>query len=167
MTLATILIIVIGFVSCNTNGDSAQRLGEQNKAVVDRYLKSALAGDFKSMGETMADNYMIHGPAMKKSLNKVQKLQDWENFFKSNNMLKYDRINALAVSVQEGKLAGDWVYEWGIFSFTSKDVGLPVSIRSHGAYKLKMGKIEDITVYQNNADAMEQQGFKFVPPNEK
>jgi hypothetical protein len=171
LVLTAMIIIVMGVTSCDKPTAAPQdetvnsaAVGEQNKAIVNQYIQASLVGDVATMEMFMAPNFKDHGPVKGDTTSRAHYLErtrkNWETTYGS---MKYDRIAALSHTEQEGPLKGDWVLEWGSLGVTYKNGRPPVSIKIHVVYKIIDGKISYASSYYNEADALKQQGYTFVP----
>jgi len=163
------IVIVMSMTSCDRPAAAPQdydgaAVGEQNKALVNQYIQASLTGDVTTMETLMAPNFKDHGPVKGDTTSRAHYLErmrkNWEVNYGS---MKYDRITCLAHTEVDGPLKGDWVLEWGTLGVTYKNGRPPVSIKMHVVYKIKDGKITYVSSYYNEADALKQQGYTFVP----
>ncbi len=164
------LIVAIGLANC-TQPETTDTLGEQNKAVVDKFLQAQLKGDIHTLDQLLSDDFIDYSGVLADSSRKEAYLekvkQAWEETYTSG---KYNRTARLAQTNKESKphetIAGDWVLEWGDITSNFKD-GTASTIKFHAAFLVKEGKIKLITSFYNVADAMSQRGYKFIPPGEQ
>lgn len=168
--IGVILIVAVSLANC-TMPEKTDKLGEQNKALVDKFLQAQLKGDVKTLDELLSDDFIDYSGVLADSsrkgayLEKVKKA--WEETYASG---KYNRTARLAKTNKENipheTIAGDWVLEWGDITSNFKD-GTTSTIKFHAAFLVKEGKIKLITSFYNVADAMTQRGYKFIPPGEQ
>ncbi|WP_073136561.1 nuclear transport factor 2 family protein [Chryseolinea serpens] len=176
LAFMAMIIIVMGVTSCDKPTAAPQKdetvnateVGERNKAIVNQYIQASLVGDVATMEMFMAPNFKDHGPVKGDTTRRASYLErtrkNWETVYGS---MKYDRITALSHTEAEGPLKGDWVLEWGSLGVTYKNGRPPVSIKIHVVYKVIDGKITYASSYYNEADALKQQGYTFVPVEDK
>lgn len=161
-------MLVIGLASCNKPKEVQNDLGEQNKAVVDKFIQAMIAADLKTAEPYLADDFKHYGASVSDSSTKAQYLEAWKkNWEEVFSTIKYKRYVALAESIKEGPQAGDYVLEWGDVNATYKNGGLPVAFKYHAVYLVKEGKVSFVSEFFNVADILTQQGFKFVSPEEQ
>ncbi|MBL0741218.1 ester cyclase [Chryseolinea lacunae] len=171
LSVLVTIIIVMAMAACDTptvpEDDNTSAVGEENKAIVDKYIQASLTGDVGTMEQFMAPNFKDHGPVKGDTTSRSRYLErtqkNWQETFAS---MKYNRISALAHTEEAGPLKGDWVLEWGTLGVTYKNGRPPVSIKIHVVYKIKDGKIVYSSSYYNEADALKQQGYAFVLKDE-
>ena len=68
------------------------------------------------------------------------------------------------LTVQKGRVAGDWVLDWGKWTIHFKNGKPSDTVWFHAALRVKDGKINRRRNFYDVADMLEQQGFTFVPP---
>lgn len=157
----------------------AHALGEQNKAVVDRYLQAYLRGDADAMAPLLADDYVGYGLGLadlsdkEKTLESVRK--HWEVYKYQGK--RYQRVESMAVSTTQrggrGRPVGDWVFEWGDMYTdypADEERGGPattVGFAYHAVFLVEHGKIKSSTTYFNHEDIMRQLGYKMIAPREQ
>ena len=166
MFLLIIPIALIGMISCNQPASTAVTdvKGDQNKAVVDKFLTAIRSGDMKTAGEQLADNFKSYGPSIKDSSNRDQFVDLWTKRWETDlASVTYGRYGNVAVTID----SADWVSEWERIDATYKNGLPPIKFEYHGAFRMENGKIAMSAVFYNVADILEQQGYTFVPPNSK
>jgi|SRR6266850_6814880 len=168
LTLVAILAIGLAMASCNKPKEVRNDLGEQNKAVVDKFIQALITGDLKTVDNVLADDFKAYGASRSDSSAKTQYLEIWKHNWDSVfSTMKYNRHIALTESIKDGPVMGDWVLEWGDVSTTYKNGRLPVTFKFHAVYRVKDGKVNLASSFYNVADIMAQQGFKFVSPEDQ
>lgn len=156
--------ISMGLFSCTsstTNNESA------NLAIAKKYMEAIETKNVAIMDSLLDDHYMGYGPSVGDSTNKEDAIKSWkynaENLYES---LKYTRHKELAVTVKEGEAIGDWVLNWAYLTLKYKDGSGPVNIWVNVVYKIENGKIVHSRTFYNEADALNQLGYKIVPPGD-
>jgi limonene-1,2-epoxide hydrolase len=166
--LTGLALLVLGMAACNKPQETQNNLGEQNKAVVDKFLLAMTAGDLKTAETLMAEDFKDYGASHSDSATKSQYLDIWKNNWEQHfSAIKYNRLIAISESFKEGPAVGDWVLEWGDANATYKNGRLPVTFKWHGVFRVKDGKVNLLSEFFNVADIMGQQGWKFVSPEEQ
>lgn len=163
MFLLAIPIIIVGIISCTQAPPAAttDTKGEQNKAVVDKFLTAIRSGDISTAGDQLADNFMSYGPSVKDSSNRQQFIDLWTKRWETDfTSIDYQRFGNLAVTLD----SADWADEWGKITVTYKNGMSSVNFYYHGAFRMENGKIAMYGAFYNVADILEQQGYQFVPP---
>jgi predicted ester cyclase len=163
MKYFTIICLVIIIAGCkpsvDTSGDAQEKID-----IVHQYFDAIIKQDLSSMKKLLADDFVSHGPGLKKSVTKAQNLSDWEKGWEERIVsVKYKRIHSGMVYIEKGKLAGDWVSEWGEVTTLYKD-GKTVKYWFNGLYKVADGLIREARVVFDNMDILNQLGYKFLPP---
>lgn len=160
-----LVVFAIGMISCNQPKPAeVDTKGEQNKAVVNKFLTALRTGDIKATGDQMAANFMSYGPSIKDSSNQAQFIDIWTKRWETDlKSVSYTRYANLAVTID----STDWVNEWGLINADYKNGAPPIHFTYHGAFRMLDGKIVQYIAIYNVADILEQQGFKFVPPGEQ
>lgn len=166
--IPAIAVMILALASCNKQTPAVDTVGEQNKALVKKYMDAALVGNTTDMADLLADNYQGRGPNMKDSVNRQQGLDNWKkNWEEQFSAIKYDEAAVLATTITPEtniRNAGDWVLTWGTASVDYKNGNASAKFFLHEAYRIANGKIVWSIVYYNQADILTQQGFTFVPP---
>jgi len=134
--------------------------------VVHQYTDAVMKQDVATMKKLLADNYLSYGPALKTSVTKSQNISDWERGWKDRIVsMKYKRIHSSVINIEKGKLAGDWVSDWGEVTTIYKD-GKSVKFWFNGLYKVEEGMITEARVIYDNMDILTQLGYDFLPPSD-
>lgn len=97
-------------------------------------------------------------------MNKADNLAEWKRAFDSlYSSIGLERIAMLSDHADSGRVAGDWVMEWGTITLNYKTGKTPVAFNYNSVYKMNNGKIEAEHDFFDVADIMRQQGFTFTP----
>ncbi len=125
-----------------------------------------MKGDITTMNEVLADQFIQFGPATKDSVARPVFLVDWKNAWDEEySSMSYDRYAMLTKTVKEGRVAGDWVLDWGKLTMNHKNGKPSVTIWFHTALRIKDKKIERQRIFFDMADLMTQQGYTIMPPS--
>jgi ketosteroid isomerase-like protein len=161
---AMLIAIAIGIVSCTPNENTVQR-NPGNEALVQKYFDAVLKGDITTMESLLADNYKEYGPAVKDSINRVTSLAEWTKTYEGFSSIEYDRYAILSSTVPEGRVKGDWVFDWGRVTANYKN-GDQVTFDGHWVFKIENGKIVQQNNFYNVADILGQLKYTFTPPSD-
>jgi limonene-1,2-epoxide hydrolase len=161
--LLSMIALSICILSCNMGGDKKEK---ENLAIAKRYMDAVESKNVGTMDSLLADNYKGYGPSVGDSTNKKDALATWkynaENLYES---FQYTRHKELAVTVTEGEAQGDWVLNWAYLTIKYKDGRGPVNLWVNAVYRIEDGKIVHSRTFYNEADALKQLGYSFVPAN--
>ncbi len=168
-----ILLILFGMSSCSgpakeTGNVMVSPMADQNKAIVDKYMKATMDGDTATMKDMLTDDFKDYSPVYGDSSNKAQYMTIMENIF-STTTANYQQIAELAINVKENKPglepAGDWVMTWGNLTANYKNGHPSATFKYHCVFLIRDGKIALTSSYYDEADLMRQEGYKFIPPD--
>ena len=151
-------------LSCtNTNTG----INTDNISVVERYATAVQSKNVDSMEALLSDDYMGYGPSFSDSINKADAIKNWKylvaNLYDS---IKYTRSINMAAKITDGPHPGDYVTSWSSVSITYKNGKGPVNLLVNVVYRIENGKITLSRTFYDEADAMRQLGYQFVPPAE-
>jgi limonene-1,2-epoxide hydrolase len=160
LSLVFLIFIIFGCSSGNDISSDAQ----EKINVVDQYIKAIEKKDINSITNLLADDYVSYGPGLKTEVSKAQNIADWQKSWEERIVsMKYKRAYNGMIHIDKGKLAGEWVSEWGQVTTLYKD-GKNVKFWFNGLYKVADGKITEAKVVFDNMDILTQLGYKFMPP---
>ena len=157
------LMLIPMFFGCNSNTDDKR--GEENVALITKYVKSVENLDYVVMATVLDDNYIGIGPSYADSTNKPEALKNWRDLVDNlYEKIEYKRSRNIAVTIKNGPEKGDWVSNWADLHIVYKN-GKEVSLFSNTIYMIKDGKIiKSYTIY-NEADALRQMGYVSINPD--
>ena len=157
-------VVLFGLMSC-THENPDQR-NPNNEAMVMKYFEAALKPNFESIEEFLSEDFKELGPAVKDSVDRTTFLANWRKSWEEDfSSITYDRFGILSTTVAEGRVAGDWVLDWGKLTINYKNGRPSFTVRFHAALRVKNGKINRQRNFYDTGDIMSQQGFTFEPPN--
>jgi len=160
--VALAVLILAGLAGCSAPPTDGRNV--QNEALALRYVDAMFKGDITSMTELLDEKFMQVGPAAKDSLTRPAMLVSWkQSWDRDYSSLSYDRYAMLSKTVTEGRVAGEWVLDWGKLTMEFKNGNPSVTIWHHMAIRIKDGKINRIRVFFDTGDLLTQQGFIFQP----
>lgn len=152
--------IGLSLFSCTSSMDQKNA---ENVKLVESYVKSVEAMDFDAMSTYLDENYLGMGPSYGDSIDKAQAVESWKfNLENLYQKIEYTKSRFAPVTMVEGDSKGDWVANWAELNITFKD-GNAVTIWANSNYKVENGKIIQSITFYNEADALRQLGFGFVP----
>lgn len=133
------------------------------KAVSD-YTNALVSNKMDMAAKHLSEKYMGYGPAVNDSINKTGHIEGWKNAHLVRTNQKVTFISQ-TFRVAQGELKGDWVSQWGTYSFTQdgKDITLPYQSTS----LVSDGKIETNRIYFDNLAVLEALGYTITPPAKK
>jgi len=163
--LLSFLTIIIGLLSCTS---SAHNKESELLAIGKKYMEAVETKNVALMDSLLSSNYIGYGPSVGDSTNKDGALASFkynaENLYES---FVYTRHKELAVTVTEGVGIGDWVLNWAHLTIKYKDGRGPINLWVNAIYRVEDGKIVESRTFYNEADALRQLGYSFVPPASK
>lgn len=157
-----ILFAALGWsaLSCSSSQDQKN---SENVKLVESYVKAVEAMDFDAMSDYLDENYLGMGPSYGDSITKPQAVESWKNNIENlYEKIEYTKSKFAAVSIPDGDAKGDWVANWAELTITYKD-GNSVILLANSNYKVENGKIIQSITFYNEADALRQLGYGFVP----
>lgn len=158
------LIIVLCIASLSACQDGADNLAA-NRDLVQDYVSAVASMDVLAMEQYLSEDYVGHGPSIDDQTNKEQALAGWkENVANLYEKIEYNQSKVLAVTIDEGENAGEWVSHWANLSITYQS-GEMVNILANSIYQVEGGKIVRSYTFYNEADALRQLGYVFINPN--
>jgi|SRR3954469_5231766 hypothetical protein len=160
-SLIILSIISICILSCSSGAPDKEK---QNLVIAEKYMEAVETSNVGTMDSLLAENYMGYGPSVGDSTNKKDAIAAWknnvENLYES---FKYTRHKEMAVTVKEGEALGDWVLNWAYLTIKYKDGRGPINLWVNAVYRIEDGKIVQSRTFYNEADALRQLGYSFVP----
>lgn len=136
---------------------------EADMKVIADFSKAIEAGDGDKMKSLLSEKAMMYGPSPVDSSTGEKYVQSFiEGAFKTSTNRKTNSLQQ-TFKVTQGNLAGNWVSQWGDYSFTQdgKTVKFPFHTISH----VVDGKIVSSRIYYDNQYILTQLGFKLTPPD--
>lgn len=154
--------ISTGLAGCTSN---TEKLQNDNIKLVTSYVKAVENLDYEAMENFLDDNYLGLGPSYGDSITKNEAIANWkwnvENLYES---IHYDRSRLAAVTIPDGEGKGEWVANWAELTIVYKNGVGSVTIWANTDYMIKNGKIVRSLTFYNEADALRQLGYTFLPP---
>ncbi len=169
MRLVTIsgIVVLFGLMGCYTHEKNGHT-NLVNEAMAMKYFEAAIKPDFETMEEFLSEDFKQLGPAVKDSVDRAAHIANWHKSWEEEfNSITYDRFGILSTTVAEGRVAGDWVLDWGKLTINYKNGRPSFTVWFHAALRVKDGKINRQRNFYDTGDVMSQQGFTFEPPKEE
>src|SRR5688572_19082215 len=162
-----LLISLVGitflFTGCS-NQNEQEKIGKENIAVIEKYIKAVQAKDTQTMSDLLADNYVGYGPSFSDSTNKEQAIASWKDVVENlYDKIEYTRTVNIAARVTEGPHPGNFVSDWASLKITYKDGRGPVFLNMNAIYRVENGKITLSRTFYNDADVLKQLGYDWAP----
>ncbi|OPZ96015.1 MAG: hypothetical protein BWY70_01863 [Bacteroidetes bacterium ADurb.Bin408] len=161
------ILLLIAALSAGIAGCSGshEQKDKENLELVTNYVNAVEKMDFNTMNNYLDEKYVGIGPSYGDTIYKAQAVENWkynvENLYEK---IHYNRSKFVPVTLTEGDNKGEWVVNWAELNITYKNGGKTVTIWANTSYLIENGKIiKTITVY-NEADALRQLGYQFIPP---
>ena len=157
------IFIILGLIvfGCNANNNRH----EKNISIVEKYVKSVEALDYKTMEALLADDYQGYGPSVGDTIGKVAALENWKNHIETlYDNIKYTRSQYAGVTIHAGENKGDWVANWAELTIDYQEGNGSVKIWANSNYLVENGKIVKSLTFYNEADVLRQLGYVFINP---
>jgi hypothetical protein len=158
--LIVLITFCIGLFACTS---PAEKKESANLAIARKYMEAVETKNLSVIDSLLADNYMGYGPSIGDSIDKQGALLNtkflMENLYES---FEYTQHTELAVTVEEGKAAGDWALNWAYLTIKYKDGRGQVNLWVNIAYKIENGKIVFSRTFYNEADVFRQLGYTIL-----
>lgn len=126
------------------------------------YSNAIAAGDVAKMKNLLSDKAMMYGPSPIDSSTAEQTIKGWvDGGFKTTSNRKVSFVQQTS-KILQGPFKGNWVYQWGTFTFTQD--GKTVSFPYQSTSRIENSKIVTSRIYYDRLYMMTQLGFKLTPP---
>ena len=154
--------MILFLLSCNNTN---QGVNTDNISIVERYAAAVQNKNVDSMAALLADDYVGYGPSFTDSINKADAITNWRNLVANlYDSIRYTRSVNLAAKITDGPHPGDYVSSWSSVRITYKNGRGPVNLLVNVIYRIENGKITLSRTFYDEADAMRQLGYQFIPP---
>ena len=161
----TILSAILFLLSCNR---SDQGIYNKNFDVIERYTQAVQNNNVDSMSALLSDDYVGYGPSFTDSINKAEAIANWRNLAANlYDSIQYRNSVNIAAEVPDGPHPGDYVSNWSSVRITYKNGRGAVKLLVNIIYRVENGKITLTRTFYDEADAMRQLGYQFVPPGQQ
>ena len=144
-------------------GASNAKLDAEHVDLVNKYIAAVETMDYDGMDQFLAEDYIGLGPSYTDTIYKKQAVENWkDNVTNLYKKIHYSRSRTAPVYVKDGEFEGHWVGNWAELQIEYLD-GKKVTIWSNTNYLIKDKKIVRSLTFYNEADALRQLGYVFVP----
>jgi ketosteroid isomerase-like protein len=136
---------------------------ETDMKVVSDYVNALVNNELAKAEKLLAEEFMGYGPAVNDSINKQNNINTWKENHKVRSNQKIGFVTQ-TFRVLQGDLKGDWVSQWGNYSFTQngKDIKIPYQFTA----RVSNGMINRSTIYFDNLAVFQQLGYEITPPKQ-
>ena len=155
-----ILIVFVGFYSCS---DSKESQAQKNKELVNKTFEIVANGDYDSMDDYIAQDYVRHCQATPDLV--IESLDAFKDFIRNDRKSIPDQKLNVKMLVAEGDLVAFWATytgtqtgQLGPFPPTGKSANLDFS----GVHRVENGKVVETWVTWDNLTILGQLGH--FPP---
>ena len=154
------VVALLIVVSCSPKNENALGRNPANEELVKNFMKAYSKGDTISLDKFFADNFRAHGPGLSDSTDKAGFIMETKKYWRDEwQSTEFDRIAILSSTFKDGRVPGDWVFDWGFVTITYKNGAPPTKFPWHGVYKIENGKITEGTSYYDRYEIMNQLGL--------
>jgi len=131
--------------------------------VVSDYVNALVNNEMAKAEQLLTEKYIGYGPAINDSINKQENINSWNQNHKVRTNQKVSFVTQ-TFRVLQGNLQGDWVSQWGSYTFTQngKEIKLPYQFTA----RVSNGKIDRSTIYFDNLSVLLQLGYTVTPPKQ-
>ncbi len=161
------IVILVAIVSVSLAACTSPEDNTANIDLIKNYVQAVENMDFDAMENYLADDYLGLGPSYGDSIGKAQAVENWKlNVESLYKKIHYNRSRFAAVNIPDGDNKGTWVANWAELTIDYKNDGGSVTLWANSNYLVENGKIVKSITFYNEADALRQLGYTFVPPSE-
>ena len=154
------LFIFLVLAGASNRSCSSGHTTEENIVLIDRYVTAVENKDVELMASLLHDDYKGYGPSVTDSTDKAQALESWKYLAEEYyEQIKYDALQNIAVTIDDGPQKGDWVSNWALLSLRFKDGRGPVKLYVNVVYRIENGQIIHSRTFYNEADVLRQLGY--------
>ena len=140
---------------------NADRDLQMNKVYTQALIVDADQAKAKTM--IVADAW-VYGPGAKDSMTEAAYVKSWETNYLNQLDRKVNFVSTTWRVVAEHPFKGDWISNWGHYSFTDKQSGKRIDVPWNSVIKIVNGKGSGGHVYFDLLGVMLQTGFTLTPP---
>lgn len=138
-----------------------------NIALVRSMFKAMEDENLEAVKGFYSDSVSIGGPNFNELIGKEQMVKDMVSMFETSDSIRVKIFAIMAETVEEGDLAGDWVFQWSDVSWYDVKAQKRITIMYHSAEKIKDGKIIAEGNFWNQWDMYKQLGAELKWPEKK
>lgn len=134
---------------------------DQDLKIMADFTNALVHNDMAKVESLLSDAFVSNGPSVNESQTKEETITIWNNAHKARTNQKVEFVMT-TFKVLEGNLKGNWVSQWGIYTFTVKSVTIVLPYQSTA--RIANGKIEEIRTYYDNLAIARAMGFEITAP---
>ena len=136
---------------------------EEDIEVVSSYVNALVNNKMLEAENLLSEKYIGYGPGTNDSISKQGTIKAWTETHQVRSNEKVGFVSQ-TFRVLQGDLQGDWVSQWGTYSFTQngKHVELPYQLTA----RVRDGKINRSRIYFDNLTIAKSLGYNVIPPKE-
>lgn len=162
------LALVTGMlVSCTTTPDpaiaekaaveaAAEAKGLENVALAQKFMASFETGDTDIWKDICSPDFVTWGPGIDSETSLEEYMESIGSIKESVDSMQFKTFIIMPKTVEEGDLAGDYVFWWGDQVAYFKKQGKSVRLRLHTVYKIEDGKIAWTSDFWDTGDLKRQ-----------
>jgi hypothetical protein len=165
--LLSIVLLMVSCVRTDSAVSSGYGVNTDNIAIIERYAQAVEHKNVDSMSTLLSDDYKGYGPSVADSITKAEAVANWKNLMVNlYDSIHYTRSVNIAAKLTDAPHPGDYVSSWSSIRITYKNDKEPVNLFVNVIYRVDNGTITLSRTFYDEADAMRQLGYEFVPPME-
>lgn len=155
------LLIELIFLSLSQIANGQLVNEKDHTQLVKDFTDAIVNKDFDAMEHLLHNNYASYGPYIEVRKNKNQEIAEWRQVWGQSVLAaQYNRSQILAVTIEKGELAGDWVLDYAIVSATyAVRPDKEVTFMYHAAHRIVDNQIAETYHYFNADDVQQQLGL--------
>ena len=164
-TIAFLFCLTIGTQSFNAQ-NKAQKYSdtvtdnptaEADLKTVSDFTYALVNNDLSKAENLLAENFMSYGPLENTTQTKKELIAEWTRVHKARTNQKIEFV-MITFKVIEGNLKGNWVSQWGTYTFTQngKNIVLPYQCTA----RIANGKIVETRFYYDNLPVIKAMGYE-------
>src|SRR5947209_17602799 len=118
----------ISYVNFNKSVSLNPHAEHDIKLVADYLQFLTVDGNEEKIRASLDPNAWNFGPGTQDSVSVDQVIQIWKTNYKNQLDRKIENVSMTWRALAEGIYKGDWVANWGIYSYTDKDSGKKIQV---------------------------------------
>ena len=150
----------------DTGKKELSETAKSNLELVKKMVQAFENEDIDALKEIYSTDLVSYGPRYEPEYSYDTIMAFNEEWFKGADSIKFDIINMLPETVDEGDLTGDWVLLWANVSWFDLEAGKKIKIMFHAPMRIEDGKIVFEVDYWNQWDVFKQLGAEIEWPDE-
>ncbi len=125
---------------------------EENVATVKKFISAFESGDVELWREICTEDFVTWGPGIESEASLEEYIESMKGYHEAVDSMKSNTLAILPHTVEDGELAGDYVFWWGTNSGYFIEAGKSVKLRLHTVYRIEEGKIKWSSDYWDTGD---------------